>query len=137
MNLKDVLAAKGPRVVTVPARSSVADAIRTMHAEKIGAVIVPGAAGCPAIGDLVKVKLSVAAEEAQALRVHRFLSGQSSLMPPSTISSAPRTNDESGLARKSAALAISSAVAKRFIGTCSRMLVSMSARASGARPSLP
>jgi hypothetical protein len=47
MQLKDVLAAKGPRVVTVPARSSVADAIRAMHAEKVGAVLVPDAEGCP------------------------------------------------------------------------------------------
>jgi CBS domain-containing protein len=47
MNLKEVLAAKGPRVVTVPAKSSVADAIRKMHAEKVGAVMVPDAEGCP------------------------------------------------------------------------------------------
>jgi len=47
MKLKDVLAVKGPRVVTVPARSSVADAIRAMHAEKVGAVLVPDAEGCP------------------------------------------------------------------------------------------
>jgi CBS domain-containing protein len=47
MNLKDVLAVKGHRVVTVPARSSVADAIRAMHAEKVGAVLVPDAEGCP------------------------------------------------------------------------------------------
>ncbi len=47
MNLKDVLAIKGNRSVTVSAKSSVADAIRTMHAEKVGAVIVPDAEGCP------------------------------------------------------------------------------------------
>ena len=47
MNLKDVLTAKGHRVVTVPAKSSVADAIRTMHAEKVGAVLVPDAESCP------------------------------------------------------------------------------------------
>lgn len=47
MKLKDVLAAKGHRVVTVLARSSVADAIRAMHAEKVGAVMVPDAEGCP------------------------------------------------------------------------------------------
>ena len=47
MNLKDVLAAKGHRVVTVSAKSSVADAIHTMHAEKVGAVLVPDAEGCP------------------------------------------------------------------------------------------
>ena len=47
MNLKDVLAAKGSRVVTVSAKSSVAEAIRTMHAEKVGAVLVPDADGCP------------------------------------------------------------------------------------------
>ena len=48
MKLKDVLAAKGRRVVTVSARSSVADAIRSMHAEKVGSVVVPDAADCPA-----------------------------------------------------------------------------------------
>jgi CBS domain-containing protein len=48
MNLKDVLAAKGRhRIVTVSAKSSVADAVRTMHAEKVGAVMIPDAEGCP------------------------------------------------------------------------------------------
>lgn len=47
MNLKDVLAGKGHRVVSVSAKSSVADAIRAMHAEKVGAVLVPDAEGCP------------------------------------------------------------------------------------------
>ena len=47
MKLKDVLETKGHRVVTVSAKSSVADAIRTMHAEKVGAVMVPDAEGCP------------------------------------------------------------------------------------------
>jgi CBS domain-containing protein len=47
MKLKDVLAAKGHRVVTVSAKTSVADAIRTLHAEKVGAVMVPDAEGCP------------------------------------------------------------------------------------------
>jgi CBS domain-containing protein len=47
MKLKDVLAAKGRRVVTVSAKSSIADAIRTMHAEKVGSVMVPDAEGCP------------------------------------------------------------------------------------------
>src|SRR6185436_18202384 len=47
MNLKEVLKAKGHRVVTVSARSSVADAIRAMHAEKVGAVMVPDSEGCP------------------------------------------------------------------------------------------
>ena len=47
MNLQDVLASKGPRVVTVPAKSSIADAVRAMHAEKVGAVMVPDAEGCP------------------------------------------------------------------------------------------
>jgi CBS domain-containing protein len=47
MKLEDVLAAKGNRVVTVSAKSSVADAIRAMHAEKVGAVMVPDAEGCP------------------------------------------------------------------------------------------
>jgi CBS domain-containing protein len=47
MKLKDVLAAKGHRVVTVPAKSSITEAIRIMHAEKVGAVMVPDATGCP------------------------------------------------------------------------------------------
>jgi CBS domain-containing protein len=47
MKLKDVLETKGRRVVTVSAQSSVADAIRAMHAEKVGAVMVPDAEGCP------------------------------------------------------------------------------------------
>ena len=47
MKLNDVLAAKGRRIVTVSAKSSIADAIRTMHAEKVGAVMVPDAEGCP------------------------------------------------------------------------------------------
>ena len=47
MKLKDVLAAKGRRVVTVSAKSSVADAIRTMHAANVGSVMVPDAEGCP------------------------------------------------------------------------------------------
>jgi CBS domain-containing protein len=47
MNLNNVLAAKGRRVVTVSAKSSIAEAIRTMQAEKVGAVMVPDAEGCP------------------------------------------------------------------------------------------
>jgi CBS domain-containing protein len=47
MRLKDVLAGKGRRVVTVSARSSVADAIRRMHAENVGSVMIPDAEGCP------------------------------------------------------------------------------------------
>ena len=47
MKLKDVLAAKGRRVITVSAKSSVADAIRTMHAQNVGSVMVPDAEGCP------------------------------------------------------------------------------------------
>ena len=47
MELKDVLAAKGRRAVTVPAKSSITEAIRVMHAEKVGAVMVPDAQGCP------------------------------------------------------------------------------------------
>ena len=47
MKLRDVLAAKGSRVVTVSAKSSIADAIRTMCAEKVGAVLVPDAEACP------------------------------------------------------------------------------------------
>ena len=139
MTLKEVLAAKSHRVITVSARSSVADAIRTMQAQNVGSVMVPDAEGCPvgifterdvvrlyadgdrdfeklpvgsrmtcsvvlgrlsmqvdealglmtehrfrhlpvvedgkllglvSIGDLVKVKLSEAAEEAQALRAY-------------------------------------------------------------------
>jgi CBS domain-containing protein len=47
MLLKDILAAKGRRIVTVPAKSSVADAIRTMNTQKVGSVVVPDAEGCP------------------------------------------------------------------------------------------
>jgi CBS domain-containing protein len=47
MKLKDVLAAKGSRVVTLSAKSSIADAIRIMHAENVGSVMVPDAEGCP------------------------------------------------------------------------------------------
>ena len=47
MRLKDVLAVKGRRVVTVSARSSIADAIRTMHAEKVGSVMIPDSESCP------------------------------------------------------------------------------------------
>jgi len=47
MKLKEILETKGHRVVTVSAKSSVADAIRAMHAEKVGAVMVPDAEGCP------------------------------------------------------------------------------------------
>ena len=47
MRLKDILAAKGRRVVKVPAKSSVADAIRTMHAENVGSVMIPDAERCP------------------------------------------------------------------------------------------
>ncbi|MFL6566409.1 MAG: CBS domain-containing protein [Burkholderiales bacterium] len=46
MTLKEVLAAKGRRVITVSARSSVADAIRTMHAEQVGSVVVPDSGAC-------------------------------------------------------------------------------------------
>ena len=56
MNLKDVLAAKGrPRAVTVSAKSSIADAIRTMHAEKVGAVMVPDAVGIFTERDVVRL----------------------------------------------------------------------------------
>jgi CBS domain-containing protein len=47
MKLKDVLAAKGHRVVTVSAKSSIADAIRTMYDANVGSVMVPDAEGCP------------------------------------------------------------------------------------------
>jgi CBS domain-containing protein len=47
MRLKDVLAAKGRRVVKVSAKSSVADAIRIMHDENVGSVMIPDAEGCP------------------------------------------------------------------------------------------
>jgi len=47
MRLKDILAAKGRRVVTVSAKSSIADAIRTMHAENVGSVMVPDSESCP------------------------------------------------------------------------------------------
>ena len=47
MMLKDVLAAKGHRIVTVSAKSSIADAIRAMNTHKVGSVMVPDAEGCP------------------------------------------------------------------------------------------
>jgi CBS domain-containing protein len=47
MTLSEVLAGKGRRLVTVSAKASVADAIRTMHAENVGSVLVPDAAACP------------------------------------------------------------------------------------------
>lgn len=47
MTLEEVLEAKGYRVVTVSAKSSVADAIRTMHVQNVGALMVPDAEGCP------------------------------------------------------------------------------------------
>ena len=47
MKLSEVLAGKRCRVVTVSARSSITDAIRTMQAEKVGAVLVPDSGECP------------------------------------------------------------------------------------------
>jgi len=47
MKLNEVLAGKGRRVVTVTAKSSISDAIRTMQAEKVGAVLVPDSGECP------------------------------------------------------------------------------------------
>ena len=47
MTLSEVLAAKGRRVITVSARSSVADAIRTKHDNNVGSVMVPDGEGCP------------------------------------------------------------------------------------------
>jgi CBS domain-containing protein len=47
MKLSEVLAGKGRRVVTVSARSTISDAIRTMQAEKVGAVLVPDSGECP------------------------------------------------------------------------------------------
>jgi CBS domain-containing protein len=47
MKLSEVLAGKGRRVVTVSAKSSISDAIRTMQAEKVGAVLVPDSGECP------------------------------------------------------------------------------------------
>jgi len=46
MKLRDVLAAKGSRVVRCR-QVDIADAIRTMCAEKVGAVLVPDAEACP------------------------------------------------------------------------------------------
>src|SRR3954470_17194525 len=47
MKLSEVLAGKGRRVVPVAARSSLTHAIRTMQADKVGAVLVPDAGECP------------------------------------------------------------------------------------------
>jgi CBS domain-containing protein len=46
MKLSEVLAGKGRRVVTVSAKSSITDAIRTMQAEKVGAVLVADSDKC-------------------------------------------------------------------------------------------
>ena len=47
MRLQEVLAAKGRRVVKVSAKSTVADAIRIMHDENVGSVMIPDAERCP------------------------------------------------------------------------------------------
>jgi CBS domain-containing protein len=47
MTLMEVLGSKGRRLVTVSAKASVAEAIRTMHGENVGSVLVPDAADCP------------------------------------------------------------------------------------------
>ncbi|WP_170123695.1 CBS domain-containing protein [Plasticicumulans acidivorans] len=47
MTLKDLLAAKNGRTITVSASASVAEAIRVMHDNKVGAVLIPDAGGCP------------------------------------------------------------------------------------------
>jgi len=47
MKLSEVLAGKGRRVVTVSAKSTITAAIRTMQAEKVGAVLVPDSGECP------------------------------------------------------------------------------------------
>jgi CBS domain-containing protein len=47
MWLEDVLTAKGRRVVKVSAKSTVTEAIRTMHDENVGSVMIPDAEGCP------------------------------------------------------------------------------------------
>jgi CBS domain-containing protein len=45
MTLAELLKKKGNKAVTVPESASVAEAIRTMHENRVGSVIVPSASG--------------------------------------------------------------------------------------------
>lgn len=47
MKLKDLLARKGGSTITVSAAASIAEAVKVMHANKVGAVLIPDAGGCP------------------------------------------------------------------------------------------
>lgn len=47
MKLSDLLAKKGARAFTVPESATVANAIRTMYENRVGAAIVPSASGEP------------------------------------------------------------------------------------------
>ncbi|HXH04698.1 MAG TPA: CBS domain-containing protein [Candidatus Competibacteraceae bacterium] len=47
MRLKDILAHKGGATITVPAKASVAEAIRTMAEKRVGAVLITDAGDCP------------------------------------------------------------------------------------------
>ena len=47
MKIKDLLAGKSRGAVTVAPTASVAEAVKTMHAQRVGAVLIPDATGCP------------------------------------------------------------------------------------------
>ena len=47
MRLADVLKQKGSKALTVPESASVAEAIRTMHKNRVGSVVIPSASGEP------------------------------------------------------------------------------------------
>lgn len=47
MKIKDMLAGKDRRPVTVAPTATIAEAVRTMNANKVGAVLIPDATGCP------------------------------------------------------------------------------------------
>lgn len=47
MKIKDLLAAKTGRPVTVSPTATIAEAVRTMHGNRVGAVLIPDATGCP------------------------------------------------------------------------------------------
>lgn len=47
MTLAELLKRKGGNAITVPETASVAEAIRTMHAYRVGSILVPSAEGVP------------------------------------------------------------------------------------------
>ena len=47
MKIKDLLATKTGRPVTVAPTATIAEAVKTMHGNRVGAVLIPDATGCP------------------------------------------------------------------------------------------